>query len=113
MADLDISELIARMVTAARDEASDLWPSIAGHVEAEATALAGTLSSINARRLSGQLNEHDAQLEFRMARNSADAWIRSLEGAAQLKAESVINVALLAVKDYVQEALGGWVIFPG
>ena len=112
MADLDINEIIRRMLTAARTEASDLWPSIAGHVEAEATALAGTLSSINSRRLSGELNEHDAQLEFRAARNAADAWIRSLEGAAQLKAESTINAALLAVKDYVQEAIG-WIIFPG
>lgn len=112
MPELEITKLISEMINSGREAAGDFWPQISGHLEAEATVLAGTLSSINQRKLAGAITESEARVEFQMAQNAAEAWKNTLEGAVQLRAQTTINAALAGIKDYVQSVIG-WIIFPG
>jgi hypothetical protein len=106
MADINVDEVLAGMIGAAKGVFNEKWPGIRDYAEAEFEKLARTFAQIGLLRLRNRITEGEASVLFEMQKNTARAVMLTLEGMSLLLVEGAINAALALVKDTVNTALG-------
>ncbi len=102
---LDVSELAARMLGAAREVLSARWPEIQDYADSETKKLAQSLVTIQKLRAAGQITEEQARLHLEIQKNASRTVLLTLGGLSLLVAEQALNAALAAVRDSVNTAL--------
>ena len=102
---LNLEQLAAAMVNAAKGQITDNWPQIKDYAEQEAKKLAENFVLIEKQKLTNQLSDEQAELMHQMQKNASKAVLLSVQGMTTLMAEQALNAALDAVKTTVNTAL--------
>lgn len=103
---INVSQLTAQMVGAAKGELTDQWPEIKQYAEAEARKIAETIKMIAKLHAQGSISKKAARLHLRIQKNAAVTVLLTVEGLGILAVENAINAAVRAVKEAVNTALG-------
>lgn len=103
---LNVSQLGKDILGAFKGALTEKWPDIKDYAEAEAKKMAQTLVMIEALKLSGKINNEQANLHVEIQKNATRIVLLTLEGLGVLAVEAAINAALGVVKDTVNSALG-------
>lgn len=103
---LNVSQLGKDILGAFKGTLTEKWPDIKDYAEAEAKKMAQTLVMIEALKLSGKINNEQANLHVEIQKNATRIVLLTLEGLGVLAVEAAINAALGVVKDTVNSALG-------
>lgn len=103
---LNVSQLGKDILGAFKGALTEKWPDIKDYAEAEAKKMAQTLVMIEALKLSGKINNKQANLHVEIQKNATRIVLLTLEGLGVLAVEAAINAALGVVKDTVNSALG-------
>lgn len=106
MSNINIPDVLAKMLSSAEGVFDDNWPQIKDFAEIEFEKLAKTLEQIAKLKLSDQVTEGEASVLLEMQKNTARAVMLTLEGMGLLMVEQAINAALANVKDAVNGAVG-------
>ncbi len=106
MADINVSELVANMLSAAEGVFDQKWPQAKDFAESEFEKLAQTLAQIVKLKLSDQITEGEASVMLEMQKNTARTVMLALEGMEELMVEQAINAALSVVKETANGAIG-------
>lgn len=103
---LNISELAANMLDAAKQVLSEKWPEIEIYAESETKKLAESLAMIEKLKLAGKINEEQAKLLLDIQKNATRIVLLAIEGLGILAVEQALNAAFKSVKEVVNAALG-------
>ncbi len=103
---LNVSQLGKDILGAFKGALTEKWPDIKDYAEAEAKKMAQSLVMIEALKLSGKINNEQANLHVEIQKNATRIVLLTLEGLGVLAVEAAINAALGVVKDTVNSALG-------
>jgi len=103
---LDASQLGEDILGAFAGAFKKKWPDIKEYGESEAKKLAQTLLMIEALKISGEINEKQAQIHLKIQENSTRMVFLTVEGLGILAVEAALNAALDAVKQTVNKAVG-------
>ncbi|MBX9902355.1 MAG: hypothetical protein K2Y28_16385 [Burkholderiaceae bacterium] len=103
---LNVSQLGKDILGAFKGALTEKWPDIKDYAEAEAKKMAQTLVMIETLKLSGKINNEQANLHVEIQKNATRIVLLTLEGLGVLAVEAAINAALGVVKDTVNSALG-------
>ena len=106
MSDINVSEVLSSMLTAAEGVFDQKWPQVKDFAETEFEKLAQTLSQIAKLKITNQITDGEASVLFEMQKNTARTVMLALEGMGLLLVEQAINAALQVVKDTVNGAIG-------
>ncbi len=106
MADIDLSELLPKMLEAAKGVLKKKWPDAKGYAESEFRKLQETVQFIEGEVLAGRMTEERARQHFAMQKRTAIQVLLAIKGLGQLAAEAAINAALDVVKDVINKAVG-------
>lgn len=106
MSDINVSEVLSSMLTAAEGVFDQKWPEVKDFAETEFEKLAQTLSQIAKLKITNQITDGEASVLFEMQKNTARTVMLALEGMGLLLVEQAINAALQVVKDSVNGAIG-------
>jgi hypothetical protein len=105
MADIDISELVAKMVGAAEKEISDRWPDAEAYAESEFKKIGDSIVLIQKEVAAGRMTEAHARLHLTIQKNAARMALLAIDGLGILTVEAAINGALAIVKETVNTAV--------
>jgi hypothetical protein len=103
---LNVSQLGKDILGAFKGALTEKWPDIKDYAEAEAKKMAQTLVMIETLKLSGKINNEQANLHVEIQKNATRIVLLTLEGLGVLAVEAAINAALGVVKGTVNSALG-------
>lgn len=106
MSQVNVEELAAKMLEAAKNVFSSKWPEAKDYAESEFKKIAESVAFIEAQCALGVMNKEKAKLHLNMQKNASKMMLLCLEGLGLLTVEKAINAALAAVKDTVNTALG-------
>jgi hypothetical protein len=106
MTDIDLSDLVANMLSAAGDSLKDKWPESKDYAESEFKKIGETIIFISQEVLAGRMSEEKAKLHLEMQKKSSKMVLLTLEGLGLLAVEAAINAALKVVSDTVNSAIG-------
>lgn len=106
MTDIDLSVLVANMLSAAGDSLKDKWPESKDYAESEFKKIGETILFINQEVLAGRMSEDKAKIHLEMQKNSSKMVLLTLEGQGLLAVEAAINAAFQVVSDTVNSAIG-------
>jgi hypothetical protein len=106
MTDIDLSDLVANMLSAAGDSLKDKWPESKDYAESEFKKIGETIIFISQEVLAGRMSEEKTKLHLEMQKNSSKMVLLTLEGLGLLAVEAAINAALKVVSDTVNSAIG-------
>lgn len=106
MTNINVSEVLSSMLTAAEGVFDQQWPQIKDFADTEFEKLAKTLAQIVKLKTTNQITEGEASVLLEMQKNTARAVMLALEGMGLLLVEQAINAALQVVKDTVNAAIG-------
>ena len=106
MSNINASELLTNMLSAAEGVFDQKWPQVKDFAETEFEKLAKTLIQIEKLAITGQITEGEASVLLEMQKNTARAVMLAIEGMGLLLVEQAINAALQVVKDTINGALG-------
>lgn len=91
---------------AAREELGSGADSVKKYLKTESEKLAITLRMIIEGAAKGEISPEEAQILLQMQKTASRSILTAAEGLSVLTAESAINSALGAVKDFVNSRLG-------
>ncbi len=106
MANIDVSELVANMLKAAKQALGNKWPEAKDFAESEFKKIGEAILFIEKQRLSGKMSDEKARLHLEIQKNASKTVLLTLEGLGILAVEAAINAALNVIKDTVNKALG-------
>ena len=103
---IDVQNLTAQMVNAAKGVLGANWQVTKTYAEAEFNKLALTLDFIRQEVLAGRMTPAKAQIHLEMQKNAATTVLLTIKGLNVLAVENAINAALGVVKNTVNTAVG-------
>jgi hypothetical protein len=106
VADIDISELVSKMLNAAKDVLGRKWPESKDYAESAFIQIGEAISFIEMQRVLGNMSDEKARLHLNIQKNAAKTVMLTLEGLGIVAVEAVMNAALNVIKDTVNAALG-------
>ena len=106
MSDINVPDLLAKMLSSAEGVFDQSWPEIKDFAETEFEKLAKTLEQIGKLKLSNKITDGEASVLLEMQKNTARAVMLTLEGMGLLMVEQAINAALANVKEAVNGVVG-------
>ncbi len=106
MASIDVSELVPKMLNAAKSVLGEKWPDAKDYAETELKKIGEAILFIESQQLLGKMSNEKAKIHLDIQKNAANAILLALEGLGILAVEEAINDALDAIKDIVNSALG-------
>ena len=106
MANINVSELVKKMLGAAQEELKGKWPDAKNYAQAEFRKIGESIAFIQKEVLAGRMTEDRARLHLEVQKNAARMVLLCIEGLGILAVEAAINAALAVVKDAVNTALG-------
>lgn len=98
---LNIGELAAAMIGAAKETLAKDWPKVRDYAEPELKRLAASLVDIGKLAAQGKVKQSEARALLQIHRNTVLTVMLAVEGMGLLAAERAINAALKAVADAV------------
>ena len=108
---LNLDQLLAAMLTAAKSALGANWPLAATTAKDSFQGLAQILINIENDKLHGDLTESEAKELLDMHKEAVKGAIEGLKGVGTLLAQAAINAAMGAIKDVVNKAIG-WTLIP-
>lgn len=103
---MKVSDILAPMVTAAKDSMGKDWPKVKDYGEPELKKLAQSLVDITKLTTSGKVNTQQAKALLRIHRNTTMIVMLTIEGLGVIAVENAINAALDAARKAVNTAAG-------
>lgn len=103
---IDVKEILARMLTAAKDIFTDSWKDVKPYVENEFKAYTQNLLLINKLKLENKIDEEQARLYLEIQKSSMRTILLSIQGISIITLENAINAAIDIIKDTVNTAIG-------
>ena len=101
MSDINVSEVLSNMLTAAEGIFDQICPQVKDFAETEFEKLAKTLAQITKLKLTNQITEGEARILLDMQKNTARTVMLALEGMGLILVEQAVNAALQVVKDAI------------
>jgi hypothetical protein len=105
MADINVSELVKKMLEAAEGALKEKWPYTKNYAESEFKKIGESIVFIQNEVLAGKMSEERAGMHIEIQKNAARMVLLSLEGLGILAVEAAINAALAVIKETVNTAL--------
>ena len=106
MSSIDVDDLGAKMLEAARGVLTAKWTKARPYVESETKIFAERLASITRLRAAGSISEQRAKDLVAFQEEAFETVLLAVEGLTQLAIEEALNAALKAVRDTVNTAIG-------
>jgi hypothetical protein len=106
MADINVNEILEKMLDAAKDVLQNHWEEAKPFAEQELKSLAENLKLISQLKLEGKITEEQAKYYVNIQKSSVRIVLLTIEGLGILAVESAINAALDVVKTTVNTAIG-------
>lgn len=106
MSSIDVEQLVASMVQAARGVLAQKWPEARGYAEGEFKKIGEAIAYIGEQRAQNRMSEEKARLHLEMQKNATKTVLLTAEGLGVLAVEAALNAALDVVKSSVNTALG-------
>lgn len=106
MADLNLEQLKAGMITGFKSVALQAWPTVKDFATFELKLLAQSLIEIQSLAVSGRISKAEARSLIRQHKNATIAVISGIEGMTLLTAEQAVNAAIRAIKQALNTAAG-------
>jgi hypothetical protein len=106
MGEINLSELVANMLGAAKDSLGNKWPEAKEYAESEFKKIGESILFIQKEAAAGDMSPEKAKLHMEIQKNASRAVLLTLEGLGILAVEAAINAALGVVRDTVNSALG-------
>ena len=105
---IDSAELLKNMLNAAQGVLKKKWPVAKDYAENEFRKLLEEVEHIAELKAKRKITKAEAIYLINLQRNSARMVMLTLEGLGIIAVEDAINAALLAVRETINSALGGW-----
>jgi len=105
MVEINLSELLTNMLSAAKDSLKDKWPEAEGYAKTEFKKIGESILFIQKEVAAGRMSQEKAKLHMDIQKNSTKMVLLTLEGLGILAVEAAINAALAVIKDTVNSAL--------
>lgn len=102
---LDVGDLALKMFEAFKGKLTEKWPEVKDYAETESKNLAESLVSIERLKLTGQITEEQARLQFDIQKNAAVTVFLAIQGISTIAVEQAINAAMDVLRDTVNSAL--------
>lgn len=109
MAEVNTTEVLKKMLEAAKAVFNTQWKEVKPYAEQEFKAFTQNIQMINKLKEKGKITEAQAKLYFENQNLSIRIVLLSLEGISLVTIENAINAAINVVKDTVNTAIG-WTI---
>jgi hypothetical protein len=106
MANIKVEKILPDMIAAAKGELDKKWPIIKDYAEVELKKMSLTLALIETLTLTKKIDEGEASVMLEMQKNTARAFMLTMEGMSLILVEAAINAALKTVRKIVNDALG-------
>lgn len=103
---LDLNEVKAAMIGAAKTSLATDWPKARDFAETELRKLAQSLKDIAALAAQGRVNRTQARALLAIHRNTTRMVLLTVKGLGKVAVENAINAALGAVATLVNKAAG-------
>ncbi len=103
---LNVAQLGAQMVGAAKAEAGPRWNSIKAAVTIEMQGLARRLAAITRAHVAGVYSQALVNRHLKLALEHVKAMLAMIESMVQALLQAMVNAALNAVKTAVNTAIG-------
>ncbi len=105
MADINVSELVKKMLGAAESTLAKKWPDARDYAAVEFQKIGDTIAFVQREVAAGRMAEDRARLHLEMQRNATRMVLLCVEGLEIPAVEAALNAALAAVKETVNSAL--------
>ena len=106
MADININDILEKMLGAAKGVLENHWEEAKPFAEQELKSLAENIGLISQLKLEGKINEEQAKLYIEIQKSSVRIVLLTIEGLGILAVEAAINAALDIVKTTVNTTIG-------
>jgi hypothetical protein len=106
MPQLNIEDLLKKMLEAAKGSLTKDWQKISGVATSSLKALAQNLVDIEEMKLDGTITQEKAALMIDMQKNTIKIVMLTEKGLGLLAVEAAINAVIGVVKDTVNTAIG-------
>jgi hypothetical protein len=103
---IDTSEVIEKMLSAAKGVFDERWPETREYAESEVKIFAERLATIAKLRAAGAISEKRARRHIEFQKEAWETVLLAVIGLNQLLIEEALNAALDAVKDIINTAVG-------
>lgn len=110
MADINVNEILEKMLDAAKGVLQNHWEDAKPFAEQELKSLAENLKLIAQLKIEGKINEEQAKYYVEIQKSSVRIVLLTIEGLGILAVESAINAALDVIKTTVNTAIGWSII---
>jgi hypothetical protein len=106
MADIDMDELLNKMLDAVKKSLEKKWPQVRDLATSEFKKFAQNIEDIKAMKKKRSITKEQARLQLDIQKNSIKTVLLTEEGLGLLAVEAAINAALDAVRVVVNKAIG-------
>jgi len=106
VSDLNFSDIIKDMTTAAKEVLSDSWKEVKPFAELQLKSFAQNVKLIGELKLKGLITEEKAKLQLAIQRDSVRTVLIAFEGIGLVTAENAINAAISVVRTAINRAIG-------
>jgi hypothetical protein len=106
MPNIDYSELVKKMLDAAKGVLSEHWNEARPYAEKEFSSLAANVKLIASLKAEDKITEEQARLYMDIQKSSIRVVLLTIQGLGILAVESAINAALDIIRSTVNTAIG-------
>lgn len=103
---IDKSEVIEKMLSAAKGVFDDKWPETKDYAKSEVKIFAERFQTIARLRAAGAISEKRAKSHVEFQKEAWETVLLAVAGLNQLLVEEALNAALDAVKDTINTGVG-------
>lgn len=103
---IDVQQITAGMLGAAKSVVSDKWPITQKYFESETQIFAQRLAGIAVMYAAGDISESRAKMHLQFQKEAWETVLLTVAGLNQLMIEQALNAALDVIRDTVNTAIG-------
>ena len=106
MSDIDIGEIIGKMINASKEVLTDNWQEVQPYANQEFKNLAENFKLIIELKKEDKITEEQARLYIDIHKNTVKIVLLTIKGLGILTVENAINAAISVVRDSINTAIG-------